>query len=890
VLVLFLVSCRIAPALKNPPTQLLVFCSLLLVVARPCQAYSLEGPSWPWGANVVIRLGLGPAAVPLQDGFGSWNASAADALAIWNGYLDFIHVSSVASATVPQRSGDGVNAVFFSATIFGDSFGTDTLAVTVLQQFGPGSPREADVVVNSAYRYSSYPGPLHRPIYDFHRIMLHEFGHVLRLDHDASAPLGTKLMEPIISDWDHLGLDDTAGIRRLYSAHSYFFRPAQTTRVGFLFDDFLITEDSPTATFYSAIGLPPGISVNSTTGQVAGNATKGGVYNGVITGHYPFGNVYAPLQLEVLGLEEIPGLVKIIPFLDAVSLLADPIRPRIYVAGAQGISMIDTRTFAVTSLLRASLSDVFLSISADFSTLLFTQGTGPHVRESRIDLQSLSQLPPRPLPSSYSAVLEGLNNQAYVAAAEAVYQIDATTGAFQQSFAAALSPPNSPPTIAMSKDRKTLYVARSTQNGDLSSFDISTPNPQLLHQFSGNFSGLVPDRNGLYLYYLTSSGGASSLKQARLPALSPVRVVSSSTYLASTAVAPNGSIYQTLPPSFNAGSSRSASYSVYDPASLHQTGHVETDDFLPEPLRGVGSYTFGDTEVDSSGKYFFAIVNSYFANEIWVLSTDLASFPAAVHPTKNLLNISTRGRVAAGEETMIGGFIIQGTKPKKVTIRGLGPSLPITGAMSNPVLDLYDSAGTRLVSNDDWTSNRINTLGTLLAPSSPRESALTVRLSPGAYTTLVRDVHNQPGLALVEIYDTDPKNSRLANISTRGKVGTEDNVLIGGFIVGGANPTRVIVRAIGPSLSINGVRFPLADPTLELHDATGKLIARNDDWRVTQSSQIIATGLPPRDNRESAILTTLRPGNYTAIVRGKNGATGVALVELYNLDAASTVN
>jgi hypothetical protein len=150
---------------------------------------------------------------------------------------------------------------------------------------------------------------------------------------------------------------------------------------------------------------------------------------------------------------------------------------------------------------------------------------------------------------------------------------------------------------------------------------------------------------------------------------------------------------------------------------------------------------------------------------------------------------------------------------------------------------------------------------------------------------VVRDARDQPGLALVEVYDLDAKDSLLVNISTRGKVGTGDNAMIGGFIIGGKDPTKVLVRAIGPSLSNNGVAQPLSDPVLELRDGKGKLVSTNDNWRETQGSEIVATGIPPPDNRESAIVATLTPGNYTAIVRGKNNATGTALVEVYNVDA-----
>jgi hypothetical protein len=127
----------------------------------------------------------------------------------------------------------------------------------------------------------------------------------------------------------------------------------------------------------------------------------------------------------------------------------------------------------------------------------------------------------------------------------------------------------------------------------------------------------------------------------------------------------------------------------------------------------------------------------------------------------------------------------------------------------------------------------------------------------------------------------------LANISTRGKVETGDNVMIGGFVVGGADPTKVLVRAIGPSLAQSGVAQPLADPVLELRDSNGGLIATNDNWGSSQQAAIKATGLQPKDSHESAILKTLSPGSYTAIVKGQNNTTGVALVEVYNLSPSA---
>ena len=204
------------------------------------------------------------------------------------------------------------------------------------------------------------------------------------------------------------------------------------------------------------------------------------------------------------------------------------------------------------------------------------------------------------------------------------------------------------------------------------------------------------------------------------------------------------------------------------------------------------------------------------------------------------------------------------------------------------MLFLHDSSGAQIATNDNWTTNRIAILGSSLAPTSERESAILITLAPGSYTAIVEDGNHQPGLALIEVYDLDLAQSALANISTRGQVGAGDEVMIGGFIVGGQDPTKLLVRGIGPSLSKGGIAFPLSNPLLEIHDASGAVIMSNDDWRETQQSEISATGLQPSNDLESAALLTVSPGAYTAIVRGQNNSTGIGLVEVYNLDAHST--
>lgn len=251
---------------------------------------------------------------------------------------------------------------------------------------------------------------------------------------------------------------------------------------------------------------------------------------------------------------------------------------------------------------------------------------------------------------------------------------------------------------------------------------------------------------------------------------------------------------------------------------------------------------------------------------------------------KQLLNVSTRAQVETGSGVMIGGFIVTGANAKRVVLRGLGPSLTdagVAGALRDPVLQLFDSKGVLVETNDNWLLPHVP--GDLLPPD-PNESVLTAILPAGNYTAILSGLNNGLGVGLFELYDVDPSESRVGNISTRGVVGAGGDVLIGGFIVGGTNPTQLLARALGPSLTSLGVSGALPDPVLELHDGNGALLAVNDNWRSDQAPQITATTLQPTDDREAAIVATLAPGNYTTVISGAGGSTGVALVEVYDLD------
>lgn len=300
-----------------------------------------------------------------------------------------------------------------------------------------------------------------------------------------------------------------------------------------------------------------------------------------------------------------------------------------------------------------------------------------------------------------------------------------------------------------------------------------------------------------------------------------------------------------------------------------------TTGIVPNLLTGV-TYTFAVTA------YNTAWSESAYSQPVSFTVGSTRVIPSAV-----LANISSRTFVQTGENVMIGGFIVDGIVAKKVALRAIGPSLAsagVSGALTDPVLQVINSAGSIVASNDSWNipGEQVSAIG--LAPADEREAALVATLPPGAYSAIVSGKAATTGIALVELYDLDAGTGRIANISTRSRVELGDNVMIGGFILGGTTATKIIVRAIGPSLVANGVVDALLDPTLEVYNSNGSLLTSNDNWRTDQEAEIVATTVPPADDREAAIVSTLPPGAYSAVVRGAAGSTGVALVEVYALN------
>jgi sugar lactone lactonase YvrE len=302
----------------------------------------------------------------------------------------------------------------------------------------------------------------------------------------------------------------------------------------------------------------------------------------------------------------------------------------------------------------------------------------------------------------------------------------------------------------------------------------------------------------------------------------------------------------------------------------------------------------GSIEFDSAGNLFSFVegqgsIYKITPNGTRTLFASNLGFAAwgAFEPARGYsVNLSTRLRVQTEENVMIAGFI--GADPTTVVIRGIGPSLAqadIKSALQDPVLELHDSTGAVIKVNDNWRETQETELqASGLAPKNDFEAAMLVTLPPGAYTAIIRGKNFSLGVGLIEIYDLNQaSHAKLVNLSTRGRVETGENVMIGGFIVGG-NGEKVLLRALGPSLLTNGVLEPLLDPTLTLFNSNGSPINSNNNWKDTHEIAIRGTGMAPPNDLESAILTTLPPGQYTVVVQDHNGLSGVAVIELYNLN------
>ena len=736
--------------------------SALALFPAPGRAFNLSGARWPAGTRLVMPVNLGVPILPLLDRNPNWNDAVIPAFSFWNQQMQGFQFIPVGSAGSMASSGDGVSSVTFSPTVFGQTFGSNVLAITVTLRQG-SNLREADVLFNQAELFDSYRGPLLPPIRpritpipDIRRVFLHELGHAIGLE-DAGED---SIMNPFISNQEVLAPDDIAGARAMYGAST----PVITSPLSFTGmtgQQFVYQFEATGATSFAASNLPPGLTFNPNNRAISGTPSLDGNFQVMLSASNSSGTTNAALDLTLQPPPSSGPLIR-----SGTSATGRTGRP--------------------------------------FSFQVYSMGGTPAARLSAVGL------PP------------GLG-------------FDPVTG-----------------------------LISGTARAD------------------GSF--------GVALTVIDGAAVARATLQLTFISDPEVPVIISS----STLILTEGQPY---------------SYTIQAPSTVGDTDPTRFELLFPLP-RGLtfdansgtisGTFTSSPTSASRNPLLSGGVITNNQA--IARNSRGVSSIPLELFLRQpGVANISTRLAVGADPKVLIGGFIVTGNAPKQVIIRAVAPSLrlngaPVPGTLSDPTLELVGS-GLNLngvpvgsVISDDWRATQEQEIiDSTVAPSDNREAAIVAVLEPGGYTAIVRGKNGETGLALVEVFDLrtasleNSATARLANISTRGFVQTGNDVMIGGFIVVGSVPSRVIVRAIGPDLTSRGVLGALQDTTLELRDGNGGLVASNDDWESSQRDDIIATTVPPNDPRESAIVANLLPGNYTAIVRGKNNTTGVALVEVFAL-------
>ena len=294
------------------------------------------------------------------------------------------------------------------------------------------------------------------------------------------------------------------------------------------------------------------------------------------------------------------------------------------------------------------------------------------------------------------------------------------------------------------------------------------------------------------------------------------------------------------------------------------------------------SLTLTDVQVTQAGDYSVVVSNTAGS----VTSAIATRIVAAPSGTARLSTRSVRTSMAAGQTLIVGVVVNDGSRD--ILVRAAGPALAafgLTSAMTDPLLELY-SGSTMMLTNDDWAAAlapMFASVGAFVFPNGSKDAAF-VRALNTAYSIQARGTG--PGVVLVEAYDTGPITpARLVNVSARNRVGTGDDILIAGFNIAGDGAKRLLIRAIGPRLTVFGVGSVLQNPKLEIFDGAGMRVTENDDWSPALATNFAAVGAFELENgsRDAALIATLPPGSYTAQVRGSDGGTGEALIEIYEL-------
>ena len=312
--------------------------------------------------------------------------------------------------------------------------------------------------------------------------------------------------------------------------------------------------------------------------------------------------------------------------------------------------------------------------------------------------------------------------------------------------------------------------------------------------------------------------------------------------------------------------------------------------------QGLPDLTIFDLELNASHLVAATNTQGVFRFALSHLQLDPAPVDPPAGPSR-LSNISLRATAGTGDTTLIAGFVVSGTSGKRVLVRGVGPGLAafgLGGLLPDPRVTVLDAAGRPVASNDNYDpvltpSGLVDGVGAFPL-TSPSDAALAVTLAPGSYTAQITDSASRTGVALVEVYDADNTGNRVSNLSGRASVGTGANVAIAGIAVQGNQARQFLIRGIGPALASFGVNGALVDPFLTLTSAANAPVATNDNWEAAGNAADVSAAAAKvgafalaRGSKDAALLISLPPGNYTALISGTDGTNGIALLEVYEV-------